>query len=856
MSPNQCSASGAADTDTTYHTSSRFLELPSREELFQLYRSFYSATSNSAVRHYTCAVCARKRMRSECEISFMPLSTLPNPHRLRPDFDGLGIHWESAAANAMELTNGLLLLRDACDFSRNQEDPTIAVCNQSLAGNVTTFEFNMDRIADMIDGRLMPQQPRVLAELISVTYVGLGKLPKSWLHSTFRVRRHHVGEALRWLKANNPYYEDICIENARLELLPEDDVPVEIWSLVREECREEVLEQERAGYIPTGEDGTRESSESADLTDNAARPNVIPMQYLGVIDTDLTEVSSHDMLLRGLVNLWREGKEGGYVVQHGRKPVSDFPALNATEGGPNNFWERAFPMLFPYGVGGPERRRPVALSLADHIRYLLEQNDHRFRKHPTFPFVACSILQRRQALLSARIQMRMKDFARDANIFSSLTVEDLRQAAEEEEQNQPISNFAVRMLKQRVYATASRVMGSDGSRFKLRTQIWSTSTYYGPLSIWLTINPDDLHDPIAQLFVGEDIDLDAFLKTAGPDKQKRARNIAADGFAAAKFFHFMIKTILETLIGVKVSQRRVKTKKGVFGYIRAYFGTVECQGRGTLHLHILLWLEDAPTPDEMRELLRQPEFREKLRMYIKANFRAHHPKIATEEAIKVMPTDPEVGYSRPPKPDSPNYWDEVDDLEMRVVHTKQMHVCGPGCRKLDRSGKAYCKRRAPWPLSDDDVVEENGNYLVKRTYPFQNTHIPAISINVRCNNDGKFLTNSPETDGITWYITGYATKKQGKSYNASALMAKALAYHRENDPYLFNLQESQRLLLFRCSNILNKQQELPIAMCMSYLMDWGDVYRSHQYVPLYWTPFHHTLLRAFPELAVSVSSRQ
>ncbi|KZT03540.1 uncharacterized protein LAESUDRAFT_636720, partial [Laetiporus sulphureus 93-53] len=55
---------------------------------------------------------------------------------------------------------------------------------------------------------------------------------------------------------------------------------------------------------------------------------------------------------------------------------------------------------------------------------------------------------------------------------------------------------------------------------------------------------------------------------------------------------------------------------GVFGYVNAYFGTVESQGRGTLHLHMLIWLKDSPTSDEMSSLLRTEEFRQKMVAFI------------------------------------------------------------------------------------------------------------------------------------------------------------------------------------------------------------------------------------------------
>ncbi|TFY54236.1 hypothetical protein EVJ58_g8978 [Rhodofomes roseus] len=446
--------------------------------------------------------------------------------------------------------------------------------------------------------------------------------------------------------------------------------------------------------------------------------------------------------------------------------------------------------------------------------------------------------------------MRRRDFVADAALLSTITLADLTSAAEQEAAGQPITNASVRLLKKRVHATASRVMGSDASRVRLRTQIWSTSTWLNPANVWITINPDDLHDPIAQIFVGEQIDMDAFSRTAGPDKAHRARNIASDAYAAARFFHFTIRLVLETLFGVRVrTGGRMESKIGVFGHLAAYFGTVECQGRGTLHLHLLLWLRNSPSPTEMREWLQLPAFRERVKAYINENFRASLRGAESASEVLALPKDAEVAYSRPIHPDSAEYWEEVQRLEAVVARTKQLHVCGPGCLVTDKvSRQPKCKRRAPWPLSEDDMIDADGQWTPRRTFGYLNAWVPAISHNLRCNNDGKLLTNSRETNNITFYITNYTAKKQGKTYNSSALWAKGLAYHFADTSYLDELRERQRLLLFRAVNVLNREQELPAPMAVSYLMGWGDVYRSHHYTSIYWTSFISTLLHCYPEL--------
>ena len=122
---------------------------------------------------------------------------------------------------------------------------------QAMRGNVSTYQMNMDAIASMIEGKMMPRPPSILASLITITFVAAGKIPKSWLHTTFRVWHAVVMVALLWLKHNNAkYYGDVEISPARLAHLPEDDVPEEIHSLVRQTEDVGVLNEESDGYVP------------------------------------------------------------------------------------------------------------------------------------------------------------------------------------------------------------------------------------------------------------------------------------------------------------------------------------------------------------------------------------------------------------------------------------------------------------------------------------------------------------------------------------------------------------------------------------------------------------------------------
>ncbi|KAK6996194.1 hypothetical protein R3P38DRAFT_3629326 [Favolaschia claudopus] len=599
------------------NTCDKFLQIPNTEETKRIYRAYYEATSNAAIAMMVCGVCAREidagtgtnedatpgrlealpnsqclfprlahpahdlldgkllepagvvcegnvtkvRVCRECSESLIESGDHPPKHALANNLWIGRTPWQLQILTFPEQLLIALLYPRVYVFKLHprcpgRKDPS--TLQRGMRGTVSTYNLDSDGIASMLAGDLMPRPPAVLASVISVTYIGLGELPKNWLRSTFRVRRKAVFDALCWLKENNPkYYGGIRIDMGRVASLPEDDVPLEITSIVRQSTDTGIVDQESDGYTVDHDLAAGAATLSNQMNERteprAPAPDVIPLQVTGTVDTDLSKLTTNEMMAWGLQNLWKEGKEGGYAIRHGRHPVSDFgrpranDALNSDDDPDRpNFFEKAFPCLFP--------------------------------RHETYPFVVFGISQRRQALMSARVQMRRKNFKKDARIMAM------------EEQGLPISDPTVKLLRQHVHSTVGRVKGSNQSR----TQLWSTPVYLRPWNLWITINPVDIHDPIAQIFAGEDIDLDRFMAALGPDGEKRAQNVAADPYAAAKFFHFTIRTILEVLFGIEVTPFQVRSSMGILGEVAAYFGFVEAQNRASLHCRAQTRTESRP----------------------------------------------------------------------------------------------------------------------------------------------------------------------------------------------------------------------------------------------------------------------
>ena len=293
-----------------------FLELPSDAVLRSCYRQFYEATSNAALEHVVCAVCSLERGRQLGGVSSVDLENIPSPSRLAPHkshpdhtlFDGMllapeGIFHQEGRSIAnvcreclgdltkasplppkFSLANNLWIGAVPAVLSSLTFPEQLLIAHlyprvyvfklfpksgggsvdglqRGMRGNVSTYELNIGAVAAMVEGKLMPRPPAILSSLIAITYIGVGRIPKNWVHSTFRVRRYHISRALDWLKANNPkYYGEVVISQHQLDQLPEDDVPDEILAVIRQSNDKTLVDQESQGYVRTDEIGLSSGS--------------------------------------------------------------------------------------------------------------------------------------------------------------------------------------------------------------------------------------------------------------------------------------------------------------------------------------------------------------------------------------------------------------------------------------------------------------------------------------------------------------------------------------------------------------------------------------------------------------------
>ncbi len=182
---------------------------------------------------------------------------------------------------------------------------------------------------------------------------------------------------------------------------------------------------------------------------------------------------------------------------------------------------------------------------------------------------------------------------------------------------------------------AKHVEGSNTNKKYMRNEIWSLICAKGAPSWFITFAPTDLKHPLCLYLASEDIRF--YPKMYAEDK--RWSLIANNPVACARFFHFMVQAFIKHILGVGTNH------DGLYGDTNGYYGTVEEQGRLTLHLHMMLWIKGSLTPQEIHHKLEQKDsqFQQAMIAYLESTHQGGYiDTTASDISVKIATTESEV----------------------------------------------------------------------------------------------------------------------------------------------------------------------------------------------------------------------
>ena len=527
-------------------------------------------------------------------------------------------------------------VRHTCSYVK------VASGMRKMKANIIAFESPVPKIYDTL-----PPPRDDMDDVLAILFTGPCKpTPDDLKRTPFLVRRNHVAKALEWLKLNHCDYADIEISSNNLDQYDENSSPVSIE--YRESNTNKVAEGSSV-FDKEVEDGTEEGECSFSVH--------------GLTGEALETMTTNAIKAHALHHLNSGGKM--LAVGHSDKfeSIWNNPQL----------YPQMFPWLFPYGLGGIGT---TDLSDKEHIRHLLMYHDKRFQVDINFPFVAFSHAQTKTSTTQSFLladQHRFGDIANrllnvDQNVLANMT----KKLAEGEYiKPETEAEKACFQVIHDLDHVSGQMHGSTTSKKFMRNEIWSLINFIGAPHWYITLSPADTKHPICIYYA----DTKEEFKPEIMPYDKRTRLVCQNPVAGARFFHFMVEIFISDVLGVDTKHC------GLYGDTNGYYGTVEQQGRLTLHLHMLIWIKGSLNPQEMREKIMSSssEWQKKLIDWLEnchtgdflTGTHAEVSKNITENAK----TD---GYSDPTEtmPESP------PPKCKKTVHSENEDFC-KACKNLD-----------------------------------------------------------------------------------------------------------------------------------------------------------------------------
>ena len=304
----------------------------------------------------------------------------------------------------------------------------------------------------------------------------------------------------------------------------------------------------------------------------------------------------------------------------------------------NNNEVLTFPNLFPTRKYGFDVSRPRKLSLRKYFQARLTSCDNRFASNTEYLFYSQYLVEHKQVMDSINIALPKANLPKNdeenvnAGIFKS--AESLRSLIMHDQGQRFLQN----------------VRGSPAYCRKLLSDLLAMIRQLGSFTVFLTLPAADLRWPdtirvIASQFSVTLSDEDV----VNMSWEERCSWICRNPVTAARQFDYRVQLFVKHVLG-----------SGVLGDISDYLYRVEFQQRGSPHIHLVIWVKDAP------EFL-----------------------TVTDKEISTF-VDKYITCALP---------SDIEDLKEKVTKL-QRHVHSPSCRK---SGKK-CRFAFPKPPSKQTVV--------------------------------------------------------------------------------------------------------------------------------------------------------
>lgn len=167
--------------------------------------------------------------------------------------------------------------------------------------------------------------------------------------------------------------------------------------------------------------------------------------------------------------------------------------------------------------------------------------------------------------------------------LQNVSLTELEQAKHNLTNNLPINDINLLKLITKIENTNALVQGSSSSLKFRRNEIRSYIINFGIPLFFVTISPADIHSALFIKLCGIE-NVEEYIKKS--NSFDRLMLVNQNPYIQAKYFDIIINAFLSCLLNYE------KNKIGILGTVTAYYGIIEAQGRGSLHIHMFIWMDN------------------------------------------------------------------------------------------------------------------------------------------------------------------------------------------------------------------------------------------------------------------------
>lgn len=438
-------------------------------------------------------------------------------------------------------------------------------------------------------------------------------------------------------------------------------------------------------------------------------------------------------------------------------------------------------------------------------------------------YLLYDVLQLRNSCRGNSLLIKRSQWASVTRDLSFLNYDRLKKAAEEIVGHHVPSDPLVRRLLRNITAIGVQVPGSFFEKLQMRTELRGLIVREGMPALWMTINPADLQNPLVLVLAGLQYSAES---PSDVNTAIRCATATSDPVAVARFFHHTCKAVLDGLLGGKPAEL------GIFGDVSNYFGVVESNGRGMLHLHTLVWLRGNLGFSQLRDrILTDRDFAGRMIAYLES--------IIVHSLHGPVSTAQETTSGTPPSPTAPELDSEFADKlfldSNSVAHARQLHskrhtaTCFKYPRRESASGS--CRFGMPRDILERSRVDDYGIVHLSRNHAWVNPWNPAIASCIRSNHDISWIPTMSKSLSLLYYITNYATKDDvspGRIVAKAALLKQAIdRANSASAPRQVDMRLRERGMdkfALRCFNSLSQDREVSGVQVASTILQLPSYY--------------------------------